>query len=109
MHLFRLRPQELELLSAPAAGQDDLAEFYVRFEKIKDFHRKNPGINSRQFVNELNDLVKNDGLQTMQVEDEEEAVVIDSGSGKTATKNFVLTNDSDGLDLLWRRGIRQTP
>ncbi|GFZ42563.1 hypothetical protein JCM24511_00279 [Saitozyma sp. JCM 24511] len=72
-----LRPRELALLSAPPAGQDDLAEFYVRFEKIKDFHKKNQGINARQFLSEIDELVRNDGIQTIQVEDEEEPIVID--------------------------------
>ncbi|KAK4683934.1 splicing factor 3A subunit 3, partial [Tremellales sp. Uapishka_1] len=72
-----LRPKELSLLSAPPPGQDDLAEFYRRFEGVKDFHRRNPGINARQFLNELDDLVKSDGLQSIHVEDEEEALTID--------------------------------
>jgi len=74
----RLRPGELSLLSAAPPGEDDLGEFYVRFEKVKDFHRKNQGINARQFLNELDELVKGDGLQTVQVEDEDEPVIIDS-------------------------------
>ncbi|WVQ79096.1 hypothetical protein IAT38_001190 [Cryptococcus sp. DSM 104549] len=72
-----LRPKELSLLSAPAPGEDDLAEFYVRFNKIKDFHGRNPGINSRQFINELDELVKGDGVQTIEVDGEEEPTVID--------------------------------
>ena len=59
---------------------DDLDEFYVRFEKIKDFHRKNQGINARAFLNELEELVKGDGLQTVQADENEEPVIIDSES-----------------------------
>ena len=73
-----LRPRELSLLSSASPGQDDLAEFYIRFEKIKDFHRKNQGLNARQFLNELDELVKGDGMQTLQVEDEDEPIIIDS-------------------------------
>lgn len=72
-----LRPAELALLSAPPGGGDDLVEFYRRFEDIKDFHRKNPDINARQFLNELDELVKGDGLQIVQDNEEEEPVVID--------------------------------
>lgn len=73
----RLRPRELALLSAPAPGEDDLAEFYTRFNKIKDFHSRNAGINARQFINELDELVKGDGVQVIQVEGEEEPTVVD--------------------------------
>ncbi|AUB27813.1 splicing factor 3A subunit 3 [Cryptococcus neoformans] len=72
-----LRPRELALLSAPAPGEDDLAEFYTRFNKIKDFHSRNAGINARQFINELDELVKGDGVQVIQVEGEEEPTVVD--------------------------------
>jgi splicing factor 3A subunit 3 len=72
-----LRPREIALLSAPPPGQDDLAEFYVRFEKIKSFHTKNQGINARQFLTEIDELVRSDGIQTIQVEDEEEPIIID--------------------------------
>lgn len=64
-------------MSAPPAGQDDLAEFYTRFEKVKDFHQKNQGINARQFLSEIDELVRSDGLQTIHVEGEDEPVVID--------------------------------
>lgn len=76
----RLRPRELALLSAPAPGEDDLAEFYTRFNKIKDFHSRNVGINARQFINELDELVKGDGVQVIQVEGEEEPTVVDRES-----------------------------
>ncbi|OCF31700.1 splicing factor 3A subunit 3 [Kwoniella heveanensis BCC8398] len=72
-----LRPRELELLSAPPAGQDDLAEFYTRYNKIKSFHQRNPGISSRQFVNELDDLVKGDGVQSIQVDGDAEPTILD--------------------------------
>lgn len=74
-----LRPTELSLLSAPAPGEgvDELAEFYTRFEKVKDFHRKNTNLNARALINAIDDLVNSDGLQTVEVEGEEEPVVID--------------------------------
>ncbi|TYJ51396.1 hypothetical protein B9479_008037 [Cryptococcus floricola] len=72
-----LRPKELALLSAPGAGQDDLEEFYLRFNKIKDFHGRNPGINARQFLNEVDELVKGDGVQLIEVEGDEEPTIID--------------------------------
>ncbi|OCF75015.1 splicing factor 3A subunit 3 [Kwoniella mangroviensis CBS 8886] len=72
-----LRPKELELLSAPAPGEDDLAEFYVRYNKIKDFHQRNPGMSSRQFINQVDDLVKGDGIQSFTVEGDEEPTIID--------------------------------
>jgi splicing factor 3A subunit 3 len=99
----RLRPRELALLSAPPAGQDDLAEFYVRFEKIKDFHKKNQGINARQFLSEIDELVRNDGIQTIQVEDEEEPIVIDrEWSRRTpSTKDRGLTLIALALDSVF--------
>ncbi|WVN90747.1 uncharacterized protein L203_105990 [Cryptococcus depauperatus CBS 7841] len=72
-----LRSKELALLSAPPPGQDELSEFYARFNEIKDFHNRNPGINARQFMNELDQLVKGDGVQVVQVEGDDEPVVID--------------------------------
>ncbi|EIW66571.1 splicing factor 3A subunit 3 [Tremella mesenterica] len=72
-----LRPIELSLLSAPPPGKDDLAEFYSRFEKIKDFHKRNPGINARAFINDLDELVKGDGMQVVEVEGDDEPTVID--------------------------------
>ncbi|WVR03823.1 hypothetical protein IAU60_000819 [Kwoniella sp. DSM 27419] len=76
-----LRPRELQLLSAPPAGEDDLAEFYVRYNKIKDFHQRNPGLSSRQFTNELDELVNGDGVQTIHVEGDEEPTIIDPLDG----------------------------
>ncbi|ORY22495.1 hypothetical protein BCR39DRAFT_551420 [Naematelia encephala] len=72
-----LRPRELALLSQPPPGEDDLAEFYVRFNKIKDFHRRNPGLNARQFLNELDELVKGDGVQTLTGEGDDGEIVVD--------------------------------
>jgi splicing factor 3A subunit 3 len=72
-----LRPRELALLSAPPPGEDDLAEFYVRFSKVKDFHRRNTGINTRQFVNDLDEMVKGDGLQTIYVDEETEPMIVE--------------------------------
>lgn len=73
----------MALLSAPPAseGVDELAEFYSRFEKIKDFHRKNQNLNARELVNEIDELVNSDGLEKVTVEDPDEqrteTIVID--------------------------------
>ncbi|WRT65712.1 uncharacterized protein IL334_002660 [Kwoniella shivajii] len=72
-----LRPRELQLLSAPQAGEDDLAEFYTRYNKIKDFHQRNPGISSRQMISQVDELVKGDGIQTVHVEGDAEPTIID--------------------------------
>lgn len=74
-----LRPTELALLSAPAPGEgvDELAEFYTRFEKVKDFHRKNNNLNARALINEIDEMVHSDGLHAVEVEGEEEPVVTD--------------------------------
>lgn len=72
-----LRPRELALLSAPAEGQEDLSEFYSRFEKVKDFHKHNTNINARTFLNEIDDLVRNDGMITTYIEGEDEPVITD--------------------------------
>ena len=77
-----LRPRELALLSAAPPGEDDLGEFYVRFEKVKDFHRKNQGLNARQFINELDELVTSDGLQTVQVDENDEPLIVDRESSQ---------------------------
>ncbi|WWC96929.1 hypothetical protein V866_003804 [Kwoniella sp. B9012] len=76
-----LRPKELELLSAPAPGEDDLAEFYVRYNKIKDFHQRNPGISSRQFINQVDELVKGDGARSFTVKGDEDPTIIDPLDG----------------------------
>ena len=65
------------MLSVPATAGDPLEEFYIRFSKVKDFHRKNPGVSGRQFILELEELVKGDGMQIVRVEGEEEPVVLD--------------------------------
>jgi splicing factor 3A subunit 3 len=78
-----LRPQELQLLSQPPAGEDELGEFYKRFEGVKDFHRRNQGINTRQFLNDLDELVKGDGLQVIQVEEDEEPMIVERESSLT--------------------------
>ncbi|BEI85280.1 hypothetical protein CcaverHIS002_0506810 [Cutaneotrichosporon cavernicola] len=74
-----LRPTELAALSAPPPGEgvDELAEFYTRFEKVKDFHRKNTGLNARALIASIDDMVDSDGLQVIEVEGEEEPVIID--------------------------------
>ncbi|KAL7419570.1 Pre-mRNA-splicing factor sap61 [Cryptotrichosporon argae] len=72
-----LRPRELALLSAPAAGADDLAEFYARFDRIKDFHKRNADISARQFLHEIDEMVRSDGLQEVYVDDQDEPIVID--------------------------------
>lgn len=71
---------EQAALTAPpgAKGQgDDLDEFYARFEGIKDFHRQHRNINPRDFINELDELVKGDGMQTIYAEGEEEPIIVD--------------------------------
>lgn len=75
-----LRPQELQLLSQPPAGEDELAEFHKRFEGVKEFHSRNKNINTRQFINDLDELVKGDGLQVVQVEEDEEPMIIERES-----------------------------
>ena len=72
-----LRPKEIQLLSQPPAGEDELAEFYKRFEGVKDFHARNRNINTRQFINDLDELVKGDGLQIIPVEDDDEPMIIE--------------------------------
>lgn len=73
-----LRPVELQALTAPPKGEgDELGEFYGRFEKIKDFHRKNTNINARQLINEIEDMVQSDGLEKIQVEGDEEPIIVD--------------------------------
>ena len=76
---FSLRAQELLKISAPATApdQDDLEEFYTRFNKIKDHHSQHPDLDLdlRGFLSELKQLVDGDGLQRIQVEGEEEEVV----------------------------------
>ena len=53
-------------------------EFYRRFDKIKDFHAKNRNINARAFVNELDELVKGDGLEKVYVDDDSEPMIVDT-------------------------------
>jgi hypothetical protein len=69
----------MQLLSAPApgSGQDDLAEFYVRFNKIKDHHSRHPDVDVdlRTFMAELRNLVESDGLQRMPVEGGEDEII----------------------------------
>lgn len=77
IYISSLRPKEIALLSAPPPGEDDLAEFYTRFEGVKDFHRRHQGINARQFLHEIDELVRSDGLQTVQVDENGQEVVID--------------------------------
>jgi splicing factor 3A subunit 3 len=89
-----LRPVELAALTAPpgAKGQgDDLDEFYARFEKIKDFHRQHRNINSRAFINELEELVKGDGMETVYVDDEQEPIIVDSQLISDPTADRTLT------------------
>ena len=56
-----------------------MEEFYSRFEKIKDFHRQHRNINARSFLNEVEEMVKGDGMETVYVEDDSEPMVVDSG------------------------------
>jgi hypothetical protein len=45
-------------LSAPAPPADDLEEFYARLVSIKEFHRKNPDVDSRAVESEIRTLVE---------------------------------------------------
>jgi hypothetical protein len=96
------------LLSQPPAGDDELGEFYRRFEGVKDFHRRNKGINTRQFVNDLDELVKGDGLQVIQVEDDEEPMIVERKFA-SVTEGRSANSGSTRLCLFRRRGIRKTP
>lgn len=101
-----LRPVELQALTAPPKGKgDELAEFYSRFEKIKDFHKRNTNINARQLINEIEEMVQSDGLQKVQVEGEEEPIIVD----REFTSFCSYTDASFGQRLLGRRDVRPTP
>lgn len=95
LHAYSLRAQELQKISAPAAapGQDDLVEFYTRFNKIKDHHSQHPDLDLdlRGFLSELKQLVDGDGLQRIQVEGEEEEVV-DRECQPDKRVHFLLSN-----------------
>lgn len=93
-----LRPQEIQLLSQPPAGEDELGEFYRRFEGVKDFHRRNKGINTRQFVNDLEELVKGDGMEVIQAGEDEEPIIVDRES--SLEKSGGLT-DHIALDAIF--------
>lgn len=96
------------MLSQPPAGEDELGEFYRRFEGVKDFHRRNKGINTRQFVNDLDELVKGDGLQVIQVEDDEEPMIVERKFASVIERRSADPG-STRLCLLRRRSIRETP
>jgi hypothetical protein len=68
-----LRSTEIAALSAPPPPADDLEEFYARLVNIKEFHRKNPEVDSRAVENEIKGLV--DGRQAQQDEEEDEFAV----------------------------------
>jgi splicing factor 3A subunit 3 len=61
----RVRRRETELLDIPqsASSGDELSEFYVRLNKIKDFHRKYPDTPSDPFAVELNGVLGQDTLE----------------------------------------------
>lgn len=101
-----LRPQELQLLSQPPAGEDELAEFYKRFEGVKDFHARNKNINTRQFVNDLDELVKGDGIQVVQVEDDDEPMIIER-KFTSISFNDNADESSSGLGVLRRGSVRE--
>lgn len=75
-----LRAKELAALSAPAARDHELDEFYTRFESIKKRHTAVPGgmtaePEGRIFVNMLKGLVESDGKERRKVDDGPDEVI----------------------------------
>ncbi|KAJ9109723.1 hypothetical protein QFC19_001953 [Naganishia cerealis] len=83
-----LRAAEIDVLSVPAASnvpggnpQDDLSEFYTRFNHIKKVHQDRQAAGNTQepelrtFLRSLEELVKSDGLERVTLEDGEEEVI----------------------------------
>jgi hypothetical protein len=78
-----LRAAEIEALSVPASTgkgnpQDDLSEFYTRFNKINKVYAdrqagQEPEL--RSFLRGLEELVASDGLEHVVLEDGEEEVI----------------------------------
>ncbi len=107
--LYSVRAQEVAALSATSDGQDsdDLAEFYQRFNKIKDYHARNPTADQdlRAFAAELQSMVESDGLQRTRIEGEEEDEVIDRKWLSLRYVRHCLTwAGSSGRHVLRRRG-----
>jgi splicing factor 3A subunit 3 len=86
--LDRLRVAEIDVLSVPASSkapgsnpQDDLSEFYTRFNHIKKVHQDRQAAGTTQepelrtFLRSLEELVKSDGLERVILEDGEEEVI----------------------------------
>ncbi|KAJ9128169.1 hypothetical protein QFC24_000461 [Naganishia onofrii] len=83
-----LRVAEIDVLSVPASSkapgsnpQDDLSEFYTRFNHIKKVHQDRQAAGTTQepelrtFLRSLEELVKSDGLERVILEDGEEEVI----------------------------------
>ena len=85
--IHSLRAAEIEALSVPASTgkgnpQDDLSEFYGRFNRINRVHadRQAGGVATQEpelrgFLRDLEELVASDGLERVTLEDGEEEVV----------------------------------
>ncbi|KAJ9109116.1 hypothetical protein QFC21_000444 [Naganishia friedmannii] len=82
------RAAEIDVLSVPASSQapgsnpqDDLSEFYTRFNHIKKVHQDRQAAGTTQepelrtFLRSLEELVKSDGLERVTLEDGEEEVI----------------------------------
>lgn len=83
-----LRAAEIAALSVPASSgpaggnpQNDLTEFYTRFDRINKVHQERQATGSsqepelRSFLRSLEELVKSDGLEHITLEDGEEEVI----------------------------------
>ena len=82
-----LRAAEIEALSVPASTgkgnpQDDLSEFYSRFNRINRVHADRQASGAagqepelRGFLRSLEELVASDGLERVTLEDGEEEVI----------------------------------
>lgn len=84
--LVSLRAAEIAALSVPASNaggnpQNDLTEFYTRFDRINKVYQERQAIGSsqepelRSFLRSLDEIVKSDGLEHITLEDGEEEVV----------------------------------
>ncbi|KAJ9110175.1 hypothetical protein QFC20_003027 [Naganishia adeliensis] len=81
-----LRAAEIAALSVPASNaggnpQNDLTEFYTRFDRINKVYQERQATGSsqepelRSFLRSLDEIVKSDGLEHIALEDGEEEVV----------------------------------
>lgn len=73
-------------MSAPAPPADDLEEFYARLVSIKEFHRKNPDVDSRAVESEIRTLVEGPD----ETNDDELAVDRESSPAELALLPFPL-------------------